>query len=564
MKLATKLTWMMLVMLFLVGSSIGYFGYRTAYHQVDEAAGIELVGCANITTGLIDPKDISALVSGDKSKLAAVEDRIGWIVAHKPIFKEAFILSLDGKILAADANFKQRGYQAGDSFYFTDEDKEMITTMKHSAYSKVYTYEGTSLKTGYGPIYQDHDPTKPIVALMAINFDGSLIQERTLDIIVQPFIIGGSIFIVAILVAYLLIRRMVSPLTKLSTSVNTITKGDLTHEPLLFKSKDEIGNLARDFNDMTMNLRNLITQVNDTSMLVASSSQELSASAQATNRAGERGVNVTIELADGAHTQLQNLEGSYKAVQDMSRFISDIAGNAVIAMNKAADNVQKARLGRESMHSTTSQMGVVSESIGDLSSIIDTLSSHSKEIENIVGTIASIAEETNLLSLNAAIEAARAGEEGRGFAVVAGSVRKLSERSAISARQITELVSLIIPQIDKAGETMKRSTDEMLQGKELIISAGRSFSEIEVSVSDMSAQSEQISATVRELALICEGLVEAIQNIVTVSNHTAEGAESLSASSEQQLAAMQEVESSAALLSSLAEKLQVLVENFKI
>ncbi|WP_342419883.1 methyl-accepting chemotaxis protein [Paenibacillus sp. FSL H8-0168] len=564
MKLATKLTWMMLIILLLVGSSIGYFGYRTAYHQVDEAAGIELVGCANITTGLIDPADISALVSGDNSKLAAIEDRIGWIVAHKPIFKEAFIISLDGKILAADANFKQRGYQAGDSFYFTDEDKEMITTMKHSAYSKVYTYEGTSLKTGYGPIYQDHDPTKPIVALMAINFDGSLIQERTLDIIVQPFIIGGSIFIVAILIVYLLIRHMVNPLTKLSASVNTITKGDLTHEPLLFKSKDEIGTLARDFNDMTMNLRNLITQVNDTSMLVASSSQELSASAQATNRAGEHSVNVTIELADGAHTQLENLEGSYKAVQDMSRFISDIAGNADIAMNKAADNVQKARLGRESMDSTTSQMGVVSESIGDLSSIIHTLGSHSKEIENIVGTIASIAEETNLLSLNAAIEAARAGEEGQGFAVVAGSVRKLAERSANSATQISELISLIIAQMDKAGETMKRSTDEMMQGKELIISAGRSFSEIEVSISDMSSQSEQISATVRDLALISEGLVEAIQNTVMVSNHTAEGAKSLSASSEQQLAAMQEVESSAALLSSLAEKLQVLVENFKI
>ncbi|MEK4428424.1 methyl-accepting chemotaxis protein [Paenibacillus sp. FSL M7-0802] len=564
MKLATKLTWMMLIILLLVGSSIGYFGYRTAYHQVDEAAGIELVGCANITTGLIDPADISALVSGDNSKLAAIEDRIGWIVAHKPIFKEAFIISLDGKILAADANFKQRGYQAGDSFYFTDEDKEMITTMKHSAYSKVYTYEGTSLKTGYGPIYQDHDPTKPIVALMAINFDGSLIQERTLDIIVQPFIIGGSIFIVAILVVYLLIRHMVSPLTKLSASVNTITKGDLTHEPLLFKNKDEIGTLARDFNDMTMNLRNLITQVNDTSMLVASSSQELSASAQATNRAGEHSVNVTIELADGAHTQLQNLEGSYKAIQDMSRFISDIAGNADIAMNKAADNVQKARLGRESMDSTTSQMGVVSESIGDLSSIIHTLGSHSKEIENIVGTIASIAEETNLLSLNAAIEAARAGEEGQGFAVVAGSVRKLAERSANSATQISELISLIIAQMDKAGETMKRSTNEMMQGKELIISAGRSFSEIEVSISDMSSQSEQISATVRDLALISEELVEAIQNTVMVSNHTVKGAESLSVSSEQQLAAMQEVESSAALLSSLAEKLQVLVENFKI
>ncbi|WP_233476286.1 methyl-accepting chemotaxis protein [Paenibacillus sonchi] len=440
----------------------------------------------------------------------------------------------------------------------------MITTMKHSAYSKVYTYQGTSLKTGYGPIYQDHDPTKPIIALMAINFDGPLIQERTMDIIVQPFIIGGSILIVAILAAYLMIRRMVSPLTKLSASVNTIARGDLTHEPLLFNSKDEIGTLARDFNDMTLNLRDIITQVNDTSMLVASSSQELSASAQETNRAGEHSANVTIELAEGAGTQLKDLEGSYQAVQDMSRFITEIAGNADSAKDTAANNAQKARLGRQSLDSTTSQIGIVSESIHDLSDIIATLGSHSKEIENIVGTISSIAEETNLLALNAAIEAARAGEEGRGFAVVAGSVRKLAERSAASAGQIGELVSLIISQMDNAGETMKRSTEEMEQGKELILSAGRSFSEIETSVSDMSSQSQQISETVRELGLIAGGLVESIQKIVTVSNYTAEGAMTLSATSQEQLAAMEEVQSSAGFLSSLAEKLQVLVERFKV
>jgi len=564
MKLASKLTWMMLVVLLLVGSSIGFFGYRTAHNQVDEAAGIELVGCANITTGLIDPADIAALIAGDNSKLGEIEERIGWIINHKPIFKEAFILSLDGKILAADSSFQKRGYKAGDSFYFNEEDKNMITTMKHSTYSKIYTYEGTSLKTGYGPIYQDHDPSKPIIALMAINFDGPLIQERTMDIIVQPFIIGSSILIIAIFIVYLLIRRMVSPLSKLSNSVNLVAKGDLTHEPILFNSKDEIGTLARDFNDMTLSLRNLITEVNDTSMQVASSSEELSASAQETNRAGEHSVNITIELAEGSQTQLRNLEGSYQSVQDMSRFITEIASNADKAMNHAASNTGKARTGRESMDSTTSQMEVVSGSITDLSGIIETLSSHSKEIENIIGTIASIAEETNLLSLNAAIEAARAGEEGRGFAVVANSVRKLAERSAMSAGQIGDLVSLIVNQMDKAGETMKRSTQEMEQGKTMIISAGRSFSEIETSVSDMAAQSQQISATVRQLSNISDGLVEAIQNIVTVSNQTAEGAESLSTSSQEQLAAMEEVEASSAFLSSLADKLHNLVDQFKV
>ncbi|CAH1054352.1 methyl-accepting chemotaxis protein [Paenibacillus pseudetheri] len=564
MKLATKLAWMMFIVLLLVGSSIGFFGYRTAYKQVDEAAGIELVGCANITTGLIDPSDITALIAGDQSKLEAVEDRIGWIVAHKAIFKEAFILSLDGKVLASDSSFKARGYKAGDTFYFSDEEKEKITTYKHSAYSKVYTYEGTSLKTGYGPIYQDHDPSKPIVALMAINFDGPLIQERTRDIIVQPFIIGASILVIAIVAAYLLIRRMVSPLTKLSRGVNLVAQGDLTHDPISFNSKDEIGTLARNFNDMTQSLRMLITEVNETSMKVASSSEELSASAQETNRAGEYSVNVSIELADGANTQLQNLEGGYKSVQDLSHFITEIAGNADNAMNNATSNAEKARTGREAMDSTTQQMRIVSDSITDLAVIIETLGGYSKEIENIVGTIASIAEETNLLSLNAAIEAARAGEEGRGFAVVAQSVRKLAERSAHSAAQIGQLVSIIVNQMDQAGETMKRSTEEMGQGRELIVTAGRSFSEIEMSVSGMASQSQQISGTVRELAFISDGLVTTLQNIVDVANQTASGAETLSASSQEQLAAMEEVESAAGFLSSLAEKLQILIERFKV
>ncbi|OBZ08476.1 chemotaxis protein [Bacillus sp. FJAT-27264] len=564
MKLATKLTWMMFIVLLLVGSSIGFFGYRAAYSQVDEAAGIELVGCANITTGLVNPEDISALTAGDTSKIAKVEERIGWIVAHKPIFKEAFILSLDGKVLAADSSFQKRGYKAGDTFYFSDEDKAMINKMQHSTYSKVYTYDGTSLKTGYGPIYQDHDPAKPIIALMAINFDGSIIQERTMDVVVQPFIIGASIFVLAIIVAYLLIRRMVSPLTRLSRSVNLVAQGDLTQDPILLGSKDEVGTLARDFNAMSDNLRLLITEVNDTSHQVASSSGELSASAHETNRAGEHSVGITLELADGANAQLQNLEESYKAVQNMSSFISEIAAMAGTALDLANGNAEKARTGRESMDSTTAQLMTMSGSISMLSGMINLLSSNSKEIESIVTVISSIAEETHLLSLNAAIEAARAGEEGRGFAVVAQSVRKLAERSSHSATQIGDLIKMTVSQMEKATVMMSYSTEEMEQSSEMIDQAGASFTEIEMSVSNMAEQNRQISTVVGQLAELASGLVTTIQHVVQVSNQTAAGAESLSASSQQQLAAMEEVEAAATILSSMAEKLRFLVEKFKI
>lgn len=564
MKLATKLTWMMLLVLLLVGSSTAFFGYRAAYKQVEEAAGIELVGCANITTGLLNPSDIAGLASGDSTKRNTIQKTIGWIVEHKPIFKEAFILSLDGTILAADSHLQKRGYKAGDPFYFSDMDKKMITGMKHSTYSNVYTYDGTSLKTGYGPIYQDHDPSKPIIALMAISFDGSIVQKRTMDVVLQPLLIGTVILIIAIAAAYLSIRRMTLPLTRLSQSVNRVAQGDLTQNPVLLDSKDEIGTLARDFNGMTHNLRLLITEVNDTSHQVAASSAELTASAQETNRAGEHNTTITLELSDGASAQLHHLEGGYQAVQDMSRLISEIAKMADTALTHSSTNAEKARTGRDVIDSATGQLMTMSGSMSMLSGIIHRLSGHSKEIESIAAVISSIAEETRLLSLNAAIEAARAGTEGRGFAVVAQSVRKLAERSAESSAQIGGLIQRIVGQMGRATEMMTHSNQEMEHSSALMDRAGTSFSEIEHSVSDMAEQSRQISSVVGQLADLASGLVTAIRDIVQVSNQTAASAESLSASFEQQLAAMEEVEASASILSALAEKLRCLVERFAV
>lgn len=570
MRLATKLTWMMLVVLLLVGSSLGFFGYRAAFQQIDEAAGIELVGCANITTGLVQPEDIASLAAGDNSRLEAVENSINWINDHKPIFKEAFILSLDGTILAADDNMKSRGYKAGDAFYLDEQDRQRITDHQdgqhyhHSTYSKIYTYEGVSLKTGYGPIYEDHDPGKPIIALMAINFDGPLVQERTQEIILKPFLIGSVILVIAIAAAYLLIRRMVSPLSKLSASVNRVAQGDLSQEPIVLNGKDEIGKLSSDFNQMTASLRDIITEVNETSMQVAAASQELSASAQETNRAGEHSVNITIDLAEGAQVQLRKLESGYRSLQDMTRFIGEISDNAGRARSAADANADQARLGRNAMDSTANQIEIVGTGIATLSDIVNQLAEDSKEVANIAGTIAGLASETNLLALNAAIEAARAGEEGRGFAVVAGSVRKLAERSSQSAAQIGQLLDETLTQMDKVGELMAQSKEEMQHGGEMIRSADRSFAEIEGSTAGMAAQSGQISDTVAELSRIADGLVASLQSIVDLSNQTAEGSVSLSASAQQQLAAMEEVEASSAFLSSLADKLHVLVERFKI
>ncbi|MGG6314265.1 methyl-accepting chemotaxis protein [Paenibacillus macerans] len=564
MSFAQKITSVLIGLLILVGSLIGLFGYQMTYRQVEESVGIETVGCANITTGLVDPGAVELLAQGDRSKLDELETRLNWTVEHKPLFKEVFLMSLDGTILAADQNLKSRGYAAGNSFYFSPQDREMITTMKHSVYTKVYSYDGVKLLSGYGPIYKNHDPNQEMIGLMVINFDASIIGERTRDILLLPFIIGGAVFVVAVVFVYFFIHRMVRPLEKLSKQVDRVAHGDLTVQPLIVNSRDEFGKLTRNFADMILSLRQLITEVNDTSMQVASSSQELSASAQQTGKASEQTVEMTQTLTEGAELQLQNLEAGSAALRDMSGRIAQIARHAEGVSDSAQQSTSASEQGGRSIQLGVRQMATMETKIVQLSTVIEELSSHSKEVQSILDIMAEISAETHLLALNASIEAARAGEHGSGFAVVAASVRKLAERSAESAQQIAALIAHIVKQMELTGETMDETVREVKRGTELVRGAGESFAEIDASARFTAAAIGDVSESVQLLSASSDKLVRSIDEIVRFANHTAISAQNMSAASQEQLAAMQEVDASAGFLSGLSEKLHGLIERFKV
>lgn len=564
MGFAGKLTSAILGLLLLVGATVGIIGYDVAYRQVDEAVGIELVGCANITTGLVDPADIEALKNGDTTKLASLEERLNWTADHKAIFKEAFILSLDGKLLAADKRLKAQGYKAGDTYYFADEDKKMIVDMKHSLYSKVYEFNGENLKTGYGPIYKDHDPNKEIIALMAINFDASIIKDRTKETLFAPFLVGAIVLAIAAVVVFFVIRRMVRPVVQVSAQLNRIAMGELTVAPLGLKGKDEVGMLARGVDQMTENLRKLITEVGQMSVQVAASSQQLTASADQTGKASEQIALVTQDLASGSEKQLHSLQETTEVIQGMSEAMGRIAGNAEQVTAAATNTAETAQQGRTVVRTAIGQMDSVDKMIKELSAIIGGLDHRSKEISEIISVMTDIAKQTNLLALNAAIEAARAGEQGRGFAVVADSVRKLAEQSSGSANQITELISDIVGQMGQAASAMEAATKEVAQGTELVHSTGRSFEQIQESASETAKQVEDVSSAVRHLSDGSEKIVQSVQLLLDVADQATEGTHSVSAASEEQLATMEEIAASAAYLSNLSEELQVLIDRFKV
>ncbi|MNO42589.1 Methyl-accepting chemotaxis protein McpB [compost metagenome] len=564
MGFARKITLVLIGLLVLASTLIGIFTYQTAYKQVVHSVGIETVGCANITTGLVDPNIIEQLTQGEQSGLKSLEERLNWTVDHKPLFKESFILSLDGVILAADSNLKERGYAAGDSFYLEQADVDMIKEMRHAVYTSVYTFDGTQLLSGYAPIFKDHDPDQEIVGLMVINFDGSIIHDRTSEIITLPFIIGGSIFILTAVIIYFFIHRMIRPIEQLSHQVNKVAQGDLTVEPLTLSSHDEVGKLTRDFANMTASLRQLITEVNDMSLQVASSSQQLSASVDQTGQASEQTANISQELAEGAEKQLNSLEQSSVALHQMSDFIQHVEENTNQVSQAAMHSTVSAQKGVELIQLSVKQMNKMEDKMVQLSANIETLGAHSMEIQSILEIITDISAETNLLAINAAIEAARAGEYGNGFAVVASSVRKLAERSAASAQQIASIISFIVTQMGSTANTMEEASHEVRHGTQLVTNAGQSFNEIELSAKTTEEAAKKVSSAIHQLSGNSRLLVQSIEQIIDIANGTVDGAQSISAASEEHLAVMQEVDASATLLSNLSEKLHTRIEQFKI
>ncbi|WP_258957806.1 methyl-accepting chemotaxis protein [Brevibacillus centrosporus] len=266
--------------------------------------------------------------------------------------------------------------------------------------------------------------------------------------------------------------RSTKPLVSMASSVNRVAEGDLTVEPLQVKSRDEIGQLAHDFNSMTANLRGLISHLGESAEQVAATSEQLTASAEQTSKATEQIAVTMQEVATGTDEQVRTVEETVQTMNVMAGQLQHISANSEQVSATVEEASQAITNGNQAIHTAVAQMSSISTTVNGLASSIIMLGQRSAEISNIIQVITSIAEQTNLLALNAAIEAARAGVHGRGFAVVADEVRKLAEQSAQSTKQITELIASIQNDKNQAVEAMETTTTEVAAGIEVVNVAG--------------------------------------------------------------------------------------------
>jgi methyl-accepting chemotaxis protein len=371
-------------------------------------------------------------------------------------------------------------------------------------------------------------------------------------------------FILAILIGIFVTRSISRPILVLSRETHRIASGDLTVEEITVKNKDEIRDLAVAFNQMTKNLRELILQVGAGAELVAASAEELTASAEQSNQAAEQIASSIQEVAGGSENQSQRADESALSLQEMTKGIQHLAENTSHISDVSNGTMELAEEGDHSVAKTLSQMDAISQSVTATDSTIKTLFQRSEEIAKILEVITAIANQTNLLALNAAIEAARAGEHGRGFAVVADEVRKLAEQSNTSASQIALIIQEIKADTKSSVDAMAQVKQKVLTGLEVAHESETKFTYILGSMKQIQDQIQEMSATAEQISAGSEQVTYAVKGMAEVTKEIAVNTQNVAASTEEQLASMEEIAASASSLSRLAAELKLVIGRFKV
>ncbi|CAD5201428.1 Methyl-accepting chemotaxis sensor/transducer protein [Pseudomonas sp. FEN] len=322
--------------------------------------------------------------------------------------------------------------------------------------------------------------------------------------------------LMTVLLAWLLTRSIVVPLNKAVEAAETIAGGNLT-KAIVIEGKDEPARLLGALLAMQGNLRKTIEQISGSATQLASAAEELSA--------------VTEESSRGLQQQNNEIEQAATAVNEMTSAVEEVARNAVSTSEASQQSNQAAREGRDRVVQTVDAIQAMTEDVQSTSVLIEGLATQGRDIGQVLDVIRAIAEQTNLLALNAAIEAARAGEAGRGFAVVADEVRALAHRTQQSTKEIEQMVAGIQNGTGQAVQSMQQSNQRTQSTLEMARAAGVALEQISQSINLINERNLVIASASEEQAQVSREVDRNLVNIRDLASQSAAGANQTSAAS---------------------------------
>ncbi|WP_419393037.1 methyl-accepting chemotaxis protein [Cytobacillus praedii] len=560
----TKLIGLVSVVIFVSLTVISFANYRMTYLKVKESAGIELFGCANITTGLLTSNDIDSLNSLTPSQAAELGEKIDWTIAHKPIFENQYLMSIKGEVLVPDEKSNKQGIKAGD---MTPVDEDILTALLETrapVFSDVYDYSGMKRLTGYAPIFKNHDMDGEIVAISAIDFDAEILTERTWSMVSSTIIVGIISLLAAGTIIILYVRKTILPLKHLTEYTKRISEGDLSKEAATIKATGEIRILNENFNIMVDNLKSALIQTASTSKEVASSTEELSANTSEVVDIVEEISTTFQNVAEAANHQAVEAEHIQASFQKIASQTNEIADRIKITTENSREVSDFAINGNVIIGESIKQMDDIRLSSTNVSKTMHELMDKSIRVKEILNIIMNVSKQTNLLALNASIESARAGENGKGFAVVAEEIRTLAEETSKSIESIKSIVFEIESKTTEAVQLSEQGNKIVQIGMEKVKNAGRSFNEIKDSTKGLSEEVEQVLTSTVEIQEEISAANKQIINIASISKEISSQMQDVALSSEQQTGSMEEVSAAIQMLVHTANQMEKLANRFKI
>ncbi|MCX7913661.1 MAG: methyl-accepting chemotaxis protein [Thermodesulfovibrionales bacterium] len=353
-------------------------------------------------------------------------------------------------------------------------------------------------------------------------------------------IVSGLVSFIFLAFSIVVLTKSISnPLTKCTSVAESVSEGDLTKKLDIEESrisKDEVGKLMLAISTMAGKIKGMIAELKSTSDTLASASQQLSASSE--------------QMSRGVAEQAGRASQIATSSTEMSQTVIDIAKNASSIASASVDTAKTAKEGEEIVNKAVKEVKAIEKTVTESAQLMTSLGERSQQIGDIVNVIKDIADQTNLLALNAAIEAARAGEQGRGFAVVADEVRKLAERTSKATAEIGNMINAIQQEVEKAVKSMHEATQRVEVGVSHSSMAGSALREIVNKVDSLQSMVQQIASATEEMSTVSEQISADIETVASVSKETSAAADQIAESSSD--------------LSRLAQKLSDLIRQFKV
>ncbi|MEC0315178.1 methyl-accepting chemotaxis protein TlpC [Bacillus subtilis] len=559
MKLGTKILCLVFVVILLFSASVGTVMLKEITESMKQMATEKAKGDLALSSTYIDD-----VMSGD------------WQVKNNKLYKgqtqingnEELVDLLGEKtgdtitIFQGDTRVATNVMKNGERAVGTQASSEVIAAVlkKGKRFYGQADVAGSSYQTAYMPL---KDQNGSIIGMLYTGANQSILASLTQSLFTQFAIVLVIVIMVSVILVLLFTRKINKRLNALKSAFESAGNGDMTIE-VSDKTGDELSELSVYYNKMRMKLNDTIQTVQQSALQLASASQQLSAGAEETNQASEKITEAVQQIANGAQDQIIRIENSESSLKQASADIRDISANTAAIADKGQLAQSKADIGQKEIANVQAQMDAIHQSILKSGEIIHQLDGRSKQIEQILSVITQIADQTNLLALNAAIEAARAGEQGKGFAVVADEVRKLAEESQQSAGQISKLIIEIQKDMNRSARSVEHVKTEAAEGVTMIQHTRDAFKEIAAATGEISAEISDLSASVTNISASAHQINDSFAANTADIKESTKNTRQAAALTEEQFAAMEEITAASETLSQLAEELTGIISQFKM